>query len=162
VTDFSFVQEDDLWKGSEVHRLVMLANLGTIHRPSVPTELLGYLNARDAFVRETGFIPISVERDVSSNELGIRGRIDCAGLMHGKPALVEWKSGAIQPAVALQLCLGGHLLDEGKWFQRYAVQLKPDGSYTVRSFPLMMWHVDLMTAKCCAQVARWKIKNKVI
>jgi hypothetical protein len=33
VTDFSFVQEDDLWKGSEVHRLVMLANLGTIHRP---------------------------------------------------------------------------------------------------------------------------------
>ena len=115
VTSYDFVQEDDLFKGSEIHKLVALACLGNLDRKSVPKELLGYLNARDSFIRETGFIPVRIEQDVYSKELNVRGRIDCAGLMHGKYALVEWKSGTIQPAVALQLCLGGHLLDPGKW-----------------------------------------------
>jgi hypothetical protein len=167
VTDFSFVQEDDLWRGSEVHRIIELAAKGTLDRKTVPKELKGYLAARDKFCRETGYVTVRTEKNVQSEVLGIRGRIDDSGLMHGKPALVEWKSGAIQPAVALQLCLGGYLLsvmfgdNAGAWWHRYAVQLKPNGSYAVKHWPLLTWPADLATALSCCRVARWKLLNRI-
>ncbi len=162
VTDYSFVQEDDLWKGSEIHRIIELAAKGTLDRASVPKELLGYLTAHDAFIYETGFVGTHVEQNVLSKDLGIRGRIDRAGIMKGRRTLIEFKSGTIQPAVALQLCLGGHLLDSSVWFNRYAVQLKADGSYTVKHFPLMSWHADLSTAKACCRISRWKLEHGMV
>jgi hypothetical protein len=162
VTDYSFVQEDDLWRGSEVHRIINLAAKGTLDRRSVPKELLGYLSARDAFCRETGYVTLLTEENVQNKELGLRGRIDDAGLMHGKPTLVEYKSGGIQPAVALQLCLGGYLHNPSRWFGRYAVQLKADGSYTVKCFALMTWPADLATALACVRVAKWRLANGLV
>jgi hypothetical protein len=159
VTDFSFVQEDDLWRGSEVHRIIHLASKGTLDRKTVPAELKGYLAARDKFYRETGYVTLRSEEKVQSEALGLRGRIDDAGLMHGGLAMVEWKSGAIQPAVALQLCLGGYLHNPSQWFHRYAVQLKANGLYTVKHWPLMTWSADLATALACVRVAKWKIQN---
>jgi hypothetical protein len=158
-TDFSFVQEDDLWRGSEVHRIVNLAAKGTLDRSTVPKELCGYLASRDAFVRETGYITLKTEERVQNKSLGLRGRIDDFGLMHGRKTLVEYKTGAIQPAVALQLALGGHLLDPSVWFGRYAVQLKADGSYSMKHFGLMEWPADLSTALACCRVAAWKMKQ---
>jgi hypothetical protein len=158
-TDFSFVQEDDLWRGSEVHRIVNLAAKGTLDRASVPKELRGYLAARDAFVKETGYVTLKTEERVENKSLGVRGRIDDFGLMHGRRTLVEWKTGAIQPAVALQLALGGHLLESACWFGRFAVQLCADGKYRVRQFPLMEWSADVQTALACCRVAMWKMKQ---
>ncbi len=162
VTDYSFVEEHDLWKGSEIHRIIEFAAKGTLDRKSVPHELLGYLTAHDSFIRETGFVGTHIEENVQCAKLGIRGRIDRAGLMKGKNAIVEFKSGQIQPAVALQLCLGGHLLDASIWFHRYAVQLKADGSYTVKNFALMDWHADLSTALACCRVSQWKLKAGMV
>jgi hypothetical protein len=158
-TDYSFVQEDDLWRGSEIHRIVHLAATGTLDRKSVKKELAGYLAARDKFVRETGYMTLYTEQKVQDKTLGVRGRIDDGGMMHGKAALVEWKSGAIRDAVALQLALGGHLLSPGKWFHRYAVQLKADGTYKAKPFPLMTWAADVATALACARVAAWKVQH---
>jgi len=159
VTDFSFVQEDDLWRGSEVHKIIHLAAKGTLDRATVPKELLGYLAARDSFIRETGYMTLLTEQRVESRLLHVRGRIDDSGLMHGKRTLVEYKTGAIQPAVALQLALGGHLLEPQTWFSRYAVQLKPDGSYTVKNFALMEWYADVQTALARVRVAQWRVKH---
>lgn len=159
VTDFSFVDEEAKWRGSEVHRIIELAATGTLDRNSVPKELSGYLNAHDKFIRETGFVGLEIEKEVKSKKLGIRGRIDRSGLVHGKRAMVEFKSGLIQPAIALQLCLGGHLLEPGVWFQRYAIRLRSDGEYKATHFPTMKWHADLSTALACVRVAQWKIEE---
>src|ERR1017187_6941834 len=76
VTDYSFVQEEDLWRGSEVHRIIELSAKGTLDRKSVPNELRGYLKAHDDFCRETGYVTLKTEERVQDKALGIRGRID--------------------------------------------------------------------------------------
>jgi hypothetical protein len=106
-------------------------------------------------------VTLRTEEKVQSKELGLRGRIDDAGLIHGSPAMVEWKSGKFRPAVALQLCLGGYLHNPSQWFHRYAVQLKADGSYVVKHWPLLTWPADLATALACVRVAQWKLQNGI-
>lgn len=162
VTDFSFCDEESLWRGSEVHRIVELADRGTLNEKSVPKDMQGYREAHRLFMRETGFICTHIEFSVQSKELGVRGRIDRAGIMKGKGTVCDFKTGPINPAVALQLVLGGHLLDPSHWYQRLAVQLKADGSYSAKSYPLLSWHSDLATALACARVARWKIQQKLV
>jgi hypothetical protein len=158
VTDFSWVDEEARWRGSEVHRMAELHDKGRL--ASCPERLDGYMHALCAFEEQTGFIPTHIEHKVQSKVLGIRGRIDRAGLMKGKRTIVDFKTSAINPAVGLQLVLGGHLLN-GAWHQRIAVQLKPDGTYSMKTFPLISWHADLQTALACARIARWKLANKI-
>ncbi len=155
VTNFSFVDEESLWRGSEVHRMIQLYDERKLDEKTVPEDLRGYLQAHKKFMAETSFVPTRIEFQVQSKPLGLRGRIDRAGLLKGKRAIVDFKTGSINPAVALQLCLGGHLLD-GEWWNRIAVQLKPDGNYSMKTFPLMQWAADLATALACVRISQWK------
>ena len=162
VTDFSFCDEESRWKGSEIHKMIELADRGTLDHKTVPKELEGYRESHRSFMRETGFIPTHIEFKVQSKVYGVRGRIDRAGLLRGKKTIVDFKSGPVNPAVALQLCLGGHLLDPSHWWNRVGVQLKADGTYSMKTFPLMMWHSDLNTALACCRVSQWKIQQKLV
>jgi hypothetical protein len=163
VTNFSFVDEESKWKGSEVHRICELADRGTLDRKSVPKDIEGYMDAHRKFMRETGFICTHIEFKVQSKVLGVRGRIDRAGLMKGKKTILDFKTGSINPAVALQLALGGHLLDPSRWWHRVAIQLKADGTYSFGpKMPLMTWHADLATALSCVRVSRWKLDNRMV
>ena len=161
-TDFSFVDEESKWKGSEVHRIVELQSHGTLDAKSIPAELAGYAAAHRKFMRETRFIPQQIEHSVSSKTHGLRGRIDAAGLMRGKVAIVDFKTGQINPAVALQLCLGGFCLNETMWFQRYAVRLDSDGRYCMTCYDLRTWRADLSTALSAVRIARWKVANGLV
>ncbi len=161
-TNYDFVREEDLFKGSEIHKMIELAARGTLDRNTVPEELKGHLAAHDKFIEETGFVSLDIEREVDSKELGLRGRLDRAGLMHGKTAMVDFKSGAIQAAVALQLCLYGHMLNPALWWHRYAVKLNADGSYSVKNFPLMEWSADLSLALACVKISKWKLKAGLV
>lgn len=161
-TDFSFCDEEALWRGCEVHKMIELADRGTLDRKTVPEGLAGYLAAHDKFMRETSFIPTHIEFQVKSPALGIRGRIDRAGLMRGKPTIVDFKTGDLNPAVALQLVLGGHLHDPKKWFHRCGVQLKANGSYSVKPYYLKSWGSDLATALAACRISRWKMQQGLV
>ena len=161
-TNFDFVDDEARWKGSEVHRLIQLYDERKLYEESVPEELRGYLAAHKKFMAETSFVPTRIEFKVESKALGLRGRIDRAGLLKGKRTIVDFKTGSISPAVALQLCLGGHLLDPSVWFGRIAVQLKADGKYSMKHFPLMQWGADLATALACVRVSQWKAVNGLV
>lgn len=160
LADYSFMDEDALWRGSEVHRMVDLANRGTLDRKRVPKKYRGFLAARDKFVKETGFEPTATEHEVKNAELGIVGRLDAAGCMKKERIVVDFKTGTIRPAVALQMVLYGHMhWNDGKWGQRWAVQLHEDGEYSMRCWDVASWHVDLSTAKSAVRIARWKISQ---
>ena len=161
-TDFSFVDEESKWRGSEVHRMIQLFDECKLEERTVPNEMRGYLNAHKKFRAETGFIAQLIEHKVQSKDFRIRGRIDRMGLMKGKPSIVDFKTGAIDPAVALQLCLGGFLLDPTKWFHRYAVRLKPDGNYSITPFKLIDWGSDLATALAFVRASQWKSQHKKV
>ena len=162
-TDFRFVDEEDLYKGSEIHRMAELRLKGKLDRKSVPITRRGYLEAIDKFLRENGFIPTHVEQLVEDKSLGICGRLDAAGVMKGKRTVVDFKTGAINPAVALQLCLYGHCLDPSHWWERVAVQLRPDGKYSLgKPMPIRTWHADLTTALAACRVAQWKRREGLV
>ena len=155
-TDFSWCDEESRWKGSEVHRIVELRLRGTLNRKSVPKDLSGYLKAIDRFMREKSFVVIDVERRLKDDDLGIQGRLDASGLICGARALIDFKTGVCSPAVGLQLALYGHMLALGAWWARDAVQLKADGTYSMKIFPIMDWPKDLSTALSAVRVAKWK------
>jgi hypothetical protein len=158
VTDFAFVDDEARWRGSEVHRAIELADRGTLDRETLYVDVKGYMEAHSKFMRETGFICQQIEFKVQSKSLGVRGRIDRAGLLRGKKTIVDFKTGSINPAVSLQLCLGGHLLDPSHWWQRVAVQLKEDGTYAMKTFPLIEWGSDLARALACVRISLWNMK----
>lgn len=158
VTDFSFVDDEDRWKGSEIHRMIQMYDERRLEERTVPSELRGYLNAHKKFMWETGFVPQWIEQKLESKELRIRGRLDRAGLMKGKKTILDMKSGSIRAAVRLQMALYGHMLNPAIWWNRAAVQLRPDGEYSLKPFPLMSWSADLATALACVRVSQWKIE----
>lgn len=162
-TDFRFVEEESLWRGSEIHRLAELRLKGKLDRKSVPVSRRGYLEAIDKFLRENGFIPTHVEQHVEDKDLGVRGRLDAAGVMKGRCTVLDFKTGAINPAVALQLCLYGHCLDPAHWWERVAVQLFPDGQYSLgKPMSITTWHADLVTAQGAVRIARWKMREGLV
>jgi hypothetical protein len=161
-TNFDFVDEEALWKGSEVHKMIELYDLRRLHEPLVPDELRGYLHAHKKFLAETGFIVQEVEKKVQSKDHRLRGRIDRAGLLKGKKTIVDFKTGVIGEAVGLQLALGGFLLNPDLWWHRSAVRLKADGSYSMKNFPLIEWGSDLADALACVRVAQWKTKQGLV
>jgi hypothetical protein len=162
-TDFGWCDEEAKWKGCEVHRIVELRLTNRLDRKSVPKELKGYLDAIERFISETQFIPLHVEMKVKSKELGIQGRLDAAGLLKGRHTVVDFKSGPINPAVALQLALYGHMLERDKWWNRAGVHLRADGTYSFgKNIPLMSWHADLTTALAVARVSRWKLQQGLV
>jgi hypothetical protein len=161
VTDFAFCDSESLWRGSEVHRICELADRGTLDEKTIPKDMQGYRSAHRKFMRETGFICTHIEFEVKSKHLGVRGRGDRAGLMRGKRTILDFKTGSVNPATALQLVLYGHLLD-GEWWERIAVELRSDGSYKMTTFPLLTWAADLQTALSCVRVATWKLKHGLV
>jgi hypothetical protein len=161
-TNFDFVDEDALWRGSEVHRMIELYDRRRLYESTVPPELRGFLHAHKKFLAESGFIPQEIEKTVQSKGHQLRGRIDRAGLLKGQKTIIDFKTGVIGKAVALQLALGGFLLDPNIWFHRSAVRLKADGTYSMKNFPLIEWGEDLATGLACVRVAQWKVKHGLL
>ena len=162
VVDYSFCDEESKWRGSEVSRAVDLANKGTLKIKSVPRNIEGYVDAFFKFKREKHFVCVASEESLEKNSLGPRGRMDARGFMDGSPAIVDWKTGQIRDAVALQLVLYGHMRDPSAWVDRCGVQLMPDGDYRIKTWPLLTWHSDLTTALACVRVARWKLEKGLV
>lgn len=103
--------------------------------------------------------PDGIEVTVSLHSLRLRGRADRKGKLRGKAALVELKSGPIQQAAALQLCLYGEGIDPETWWRRIAVELRDDGTYRATEFKRESYYTDLLTAKACVRLAQWKMQN---
>ena len=133
-SDFSMVPADKLEAAQErgrlVHEITHFFDEDDLDTASVDPDLLPYLEAWTKFRVHTGFTPELIEERVYSELYGYAGTLDRVGVMgHGRRALVDIKSGAILPAVRLQLAAYSYCLDEV--MDCFAVQLKKDGNYSV-------------------------------
>jgi hypothetical protein len=154
VTDFRFVDAAALWRGSEVHAAIKLANRGTLDRRSIPKGYLGYFAAFERFKLECHFVPIDVEHEVEAPQIGLAGRFDATAYVRAKLMMVDFKTSSdITKATALQLALYGHMHDPATWWPRLAVRLGGDGKYRVKTFPIISWQADLATALACVRKA---------
>jgi len=145
-------------RGSRVHKAIELLVKGTLDTDSLDPRIRGYVDAYERFVDETGFVCLEVERKIWSPHSRFAGTLDQWGVFRGgHTALVDTKTGALQPATGLQLSgyEDGRNQETGEHTDRLlGLQLKVDGYYSIKPYKYQKqdWRAAL-------RVAWWKRVN---
>ena len=142
-------------RGTYVHKARHLYDMDELDEGSLDPVLVPYLEAWKKFRKDSGFVPIDSEIRLYSEIYQFTGKPDATGLLNGLPAIVDCKSGTIEPWVALQLA--GYEILKGSRHHRIAVRLKPDGQYSVKEFKDRQDRQIFLAALACYN---WKKNNR--
>lgn len=148
---------DDLsrWRGSEIHRLVMLLDQnGKLDMRTVCIELRGYVRGWQQYKLDSHIIGFeAIEQKVFAISEKYAGRLDRAYpiilLDGGLKTISELtdlktnKQGYIADWTRLQTAAYGHALRPGFWWPRKAVCLRPNGTYKCAIYPASNFQNDL-------------------
>lgn len=127
--------------GTAVHLATQFYDEGDLDADSLP-ELVGpYFRAYAKFLRESDARWTHIESRVCAPELGYAGTLDRVGFLPGlrgvkptAPCLVDLKATyRIAPIYGVQTALYARAFD-GDVKHRFALQLKPDGTYRLEEF----------------------------
>lgn len=133
LSNFEFVHPEVLAAaqqfGTAVHLACELDDLGKLNTDSLDSALMPYLNGWRKFSRDYAVSWEAIESRVYSPTLRYAGTLDRAGLVSGKKAIVDIKSGtSLLPTVGPQLAAYANAYSPiGRSMERYAVRLYPDG-----------------------------------
>lgn len=145
-------------RGTEVHKMCELFDYGTLgeYNPGYK----GYLDAWEKFLIESGFEVELIERRMFHPTLRYAGTVDRVGYHKGKRGILDIKTTvALMPVVGPQtagyeaLCNAN---DDDEIKFRWAVQLKPDGTYRRES---LTDRIDMSAFTSCLNLYRWKEKH---
>lgn len=130
-------------RGSCVHRLVADFDLGSLTTEDLPLVNSLYKGFLLAHVAAMDIIQprwVSIEERRVHETLRFAGTPDRVGTMYGAVAVVEIKSGALEPAHSVQLALQAILVEPevgipAEAIPRYGLYLRKTGKWTLQSFP---------------------------
>lgn len=123
--------------GRAVHLTCELFDRNDLNEEILDSNLKGYLDAWRKFLKDTDFKIEAIEERVVSKRLWYAGTLDRRGILNGKRAVIDIKTGVdFGPATALQLAAYQNAWNEGKPIKekiktREVVQLKADGTYAL-------------------------------
>ena len=129
------------------------------------SEICSYLEAWVKFVEDTGFNPLVIEEPVYSFRHRFAGTVDRVGWLRGTMVVLDIKTaaspGRLHPAVGLQVAAYEHAHNTGqdrlpKAKARYAVQLRPDGKYTLTQY---VDKADLSVFLACLTLHNWRQRH---
>jgi hypothetical protein len=161
--DYSMVPKDVLERaqqlGTAVHRMTELYDNDDLDEESLSDELSPYLSGWKLFRSEAKFVPVTVERRLSHPTLGYAGTSDRTGEVKGRLAVVDIKKMmTLGPVIGAQLAAYQelHRKDGLEVADRYALGLRPDGSYRLQPYrdPL-----DWQCFLSCLTLHNWRLKN---
>lgn len=177
VADYGMVKADVLERKSEIGRLTHTAahyfDQGDLDWSSVPEIVKPRVDAWVKFTQTEAFKPFPdrIEYQTSANIFGMPYglRIDRAGLLRGRPAIIEIKCTAqILPAHGIQLAayaLGiphaqeiegiSHMARFLRW-ERVVIQLKEDGNFRLVPFKNRQ-DADIFTSALA--ITTWRMNN---
>ena len=162
LTDYSRTPADVLAaarvRGKAVHLAIEQLERGTIDWQLLDETLCNYVLAWMRFKEDTGFQPEAVEQPVYSQQYGYAGTPDVVGLLRQRRTLIDLKATfAIMPAVGPQTAAYqaayNHRHPSAPAKHRYALHLKPDGSYTGHS---LEDPTDMAIFLNCLTIHKWK------
>lgn len=153
--------EQAAWRGSVIHRLLELSDLGDLaldwkadYMPEQAEELDGYLAAWNKFRGETDFRTIAIEQPRISTDKRFAGTPDRIGEIYdGTEVLADIKTGHLQPWAALQLAAYSELCGV---YKRVAVAIRPDGTYSIKQYNVADRRRDLGIFLAALAVYEWK------
>lgn len=160
----SFVDDGALERGRIVHAMCAALDRQQplVGNPffNLHSDYSGYLAAWENAKRDLALNIQLIEHRVSDPPRGYAGTLDRTAYWKDRLAIVELKTGAINPVTRLQLVAYGNALEAGQVFERMAVQLKPDGGYRVEHYELASYINDLHDFWSVLRVAAWIRKNR--
>jgi len=121
-------------RGLAVHRATELYDLGRLGK--VDERIEGYVQAWIGFLAATQFSPTLSEYRTACPTFRYAGTVDRYGVIQGKAAVVDIKTGAPAEAAALQTAGYARLLTSEHYpvDRRMTVQLSGDGTYRVKEY----------------------------
>ncbi len=161
IIDTTWFTESAAWKGSRIHLACQFDDEGDIEESEFTEEELGYLEAWRKFKEKNKVDFTAIERPMGNDDYsGTPDRIVVIEKSRKSPteAILDLKTGAIQPWVALQLAAYSELFIG--IFCRIAVRLKPDGKYIVQEFPIHERRGDLNIFLAALAIRNWKESNR--
>lgn len=130
--DTTWYNEDARLRGTYCHLACHLYDKGTLDYDALDDALKPYLDGYIRFIEETGFQVVESEVPRYHPQYLYAGTPDKTGAMNGADALVDLKTGVIQPWTALQLASYEMFFDGP--MKRFGVQLTDDGKYKMIPF----------------------------
>lgn len=143
--------------GTAVHLACELDDLGQLDLAALDPALVPYLEGWRAFCADYAVKWDAIESRIFHAPMGYAGTLDRAGLVKGKQAIVDIKSGAtLMPSVGPQLAAYAQAYSPiGRAMDRYAVRLFPNGYEVKQYFSPTDWPVfaSLITLRsfCASQ-----------
>lgn len=136
--DRTWFSEEGATRGTYVHQACHYYDMGWLDEEVLDPALVPYLQGWVKFLNDTGVNIIRSEDRIDSERLGVTGQPD---------RIVEWpkvgfaiidiKSGSLQPFTAIQLAAYKLLANEAYQpanYKRFAVNLPGDGTYKVKEY----------------------------
>ncbi len=151
------MDEEARWRGSEVHAFCAFDDIARgnslkqVDLRKVDARLRGYIKAWRAYRQDSGFIPELIEHRIDDHTNGYAGRLDRVGhrsILTGgiKQVIVDLKTsktGSVPTYTKYQLVAYAHALRPNHIYERIAVALKPDGTYSCKVYPEVDFRTDL-------------------
>jgi hypothetical protein len=141
-------------RGTYVHRACELSDLGELDMDELDPILTPYVEAWGKFMNESGFQITEMETRLISDTHQFSGKPDRIGIFNGRPAIIDLKSGALQPWTALQLA--GYEILKGSPHKRFGVRLTDEGTYKITEYTDRSDRGVFLAALACYQ---WKYNN---
>ncbi len=122
-------------RGKLVHKACEFMDYDDLDFASLDPVIEPYVMAYKNFKEETGFKAELIEKSVYHKEFNYAGTLDRTGTMDGRRVLIDLKtSKSIDRIVGLQLAAYEMALYDLSFLDRYALQLKQDGTYLLHPF----------------------------
>jgi hypothetical protein len=150
-----FISDEQRDAGTRVHDLIEMAlrfGMPNAIAALVPDEAT-VVKAQAALdcIRDAGITVDHVECPLYHEAYNVCGCADLVGRVGAGYCVVDWKSGGVQPATALQLALYAGCLKNPRMVRRIAIGLA-GGKYHVHEFPVVEFHRDITDFAACLRV----------
>lgn len=172
IEDFTGVPAEALdfaaQRGIAVHDACAYDDLGDLADDTVDEIVRPYLDAWRSFKADAAFEPIEIELPVVHGGLEYAGTLDRVGLVNGKPAVIDIKTGSVLPlgagpqlaayAEAYAWMVGAALVKRPSQLprRRYVVWLKGSGKYQLVKYDSPE---DWGVFRSALEIWRWMEKN---
>lgn len=170
LVDYSAIHPDVLKRASElgtlVHKTTELFDEGVLDEDDLDPILKPYLDGWKLFRHEVGFVPDTIEKRMYHPAFRYCGTSDRTGAIRGVKAVVDIKKMmTLGPVIGPQLAAYKemHNLEGAGIEKRYALGLRPDGTYRLQEFsdpsdlPCFMSLLTMLRAQ--ETITNWRTKH---
>jgi hypothetical protein len=133
--DTRWFTEESRRRGAAVHAAIHFYLERDLHWPSVDERIRGYVEAAIAFLEDSKFEAVEVEKRVLHEGVPtFAGTLDVAGKFGGVETVADWKSGAFSAVTGMQIAAYDIALGGPKRRRRIGVQIRDNGKYRKTDF----------------------------